>query len=171
MENGTATPADRQFLCKATILALTILQASRLARHCHNLGLRSLAEQSVRVLGRIDGESRRLARRLAVPVAERLDLEHRTQLAALKQLGGAAFEQMYLRKFAMETQLELIQLCGKELTDGASEILRETAGRWMQDLRSVVAPARRLYFAPPAKGRGLLRRPVERPVRPRISGM
>jgi predicted outer membrane protein len=150
LETG-ATPADGQFLCKAAMLNMTALEAGHCAEfQSEDTGLRGLAAQMVVVLGRIDSECRQLAERHAAPVAEALDAEHRSQLAALQRLDGAAFERSYLRKYAMEAPLELIRLCGCQLTQGSDEGLRAAAGRWMQDLRTAVTLARQFYFAPQA---------------------
>ena len=129
------------------MLNMTALEASHYAQFSStNAALRKLAAQMAGVLGRIDAECRQLAARHGIPVAEQLDHEHRQQLAALRRLGGAAFGEDYLRKFAMEAQLERIRRCGAELTDGSAETLRAAAGKWMQELRDALGLARRAYF-------------------------
>jgi predicted outer membrane protein len=147
-ETEEAAPLDGQFLRKTRMLNMTALEAGQCAEsRCDDAGVRGLAVQMVVVLGRIDTECRQLAERHAVAVAEQLDREHRGQVAALQQLGGAAFEQTYLRKFAMEAQLELIRLCGAQLTCGSDEGLRAAAGRWLQELRDALIMSRQVYFA------------------------
>src|SRR6266581_356881 len=72
-----ADPIDSQFLRKAVMLNLAALEAGRFAEsHGNSEGLRGIARQLVGVLGRIDAECRRLAKRCAVPVAQGLDPEH-----------------------------------------------------------------------------------------------
>lgn len=147
--DATAAAADSQFLRKAVMLNMAALEAGHCAQaQCADAGLRGLAGQMVRLLGRIDAECRALAERHAVSVAEQLDGEHRDQMSQLQDLDGAAFEHTYLRKYAMEAQLELIRLCGTELTHGADESLRAAAGRWLQELRSALVLSRQMYFAP-----------------------
>lgn len=144
---ATANAAESQFLRKAAMLNMTALEAGHCAeRQCEDAGLRGLASQMVGVLGRIDAECRVLAKGHAVPVADRLDQDHRAQVTLLEELDGAAFEQTYLLKYAMEAQLELIRLCGAQLTEGVDETLRAAAGRWLQDLRSALVLSRQLYF-------------------------
>jgi predicted outer membrane protein len=150
-DDMTAGPADSRFLCKAVMLNMTALEAGHCAEfQSDDAGLRGLAGQMVVILGRIDTEGRQLAKRYAVPVVEQLNHQHRSELAALEGLGGSEFGQVYLRKFAIEAQLELIRLCGAELTHGSVEGLRAAAGNWLQDLRGALMLSRRLYFSPTA---------------------
>lgn len=149
MRNDT----DNSFLRACVMLDMAALMASKSAEgRCLAGGvraeLRALAAQMGAVLARIDAECRRSACRLAVALAEGPDARQREALAALETLDGAAFETVYLAKFVLEAQLELMRLCDIELRHGADEGLRTAAGRWLLDLREALAPARRLYFAP-----------------------
>jgi len=148
-DSRSDTSTDGQFLRQAVMLTMTALEAGHNAQfRCEDTEVHRLAEQLVIILGRIDSEMRQMAKRGAIPVAEQLDHKHRTRLAVLEHLHGAAFARMYLHRFAIEAPLELMRLCGMELANGSDESLRAAAGKWLQDLRNALALARGVYFAP-----------------------
>lgn len=136
---------DKDFLRSLSLLNMAALEASHSAEFlCVDTELRSLAEQLVIILGRIYSECRSLAQGCGVTLSEDLDGGHRDELAALERMRGAAFEQAYLRKYAIDAQLELIRLCEREVRQGSDPAVASSAEKWLADLRSALALARSL---------------------------